>query len=273
MSTVSDTLFHSLSAFRGGAIFYSSPASTLHILQCIFVLCSSSDNGGAVYSVSNALSVKKSCFESCNALRFVFMHFEAPNSEFELDTLHKIYDVSKSNTIRGYTDYNKIKTMNMSSINLGYYSLPEICGATSFNVSFCSFISSFSRQMGIYAYSCRSLFLLDYSNFVNASSPDGYGIIAVNNNKLECIKCIIHSNIGYLFYIHISGSINVNECWIHHTYATGVDLSNNHLTKTQTYIIDHLNTAQCQHIGYGTIHVRSSYGTFHLSYILLQYFT
>ena len=249
-----------LSGPSGGIIFCYLKNLTLLINECIFYQCKSNSFGGAIFYLCNTNQISgcelfKVCgIESSCSNSGVFAYL-CPHST-KKNNIEFVSITNCGNTgayaIEFMNGIQKLNSFNSSNNNLPVGSGIIIEYSTSFYGCFCTFSNNHAiSYICIYIFGGQMNKTLINSNIVNNDSPNGHGIINVNNNgHFEIIKCYFLNNLNKLFSV-TSNSLFISNCTISHSsndlIIGNVNTLNIFLNIIfSTYLLNHFSTFLCK---------------------------
>ena len=208
---------------HGGAILINSPGFNVIIDDTTFLYCYSKWGGGAIFIVQCFLiKLSKICAMNCKSDSWQFgLCGCTGNQSFELISINKCSNNSDGIWTMVINDGNQIVTNINISSNFNIIASGIVYSKSLSMISkFCSFYnnSAFSRVCIAVIGEDNgetSFDQIEYSNIILNNSPT-YGVFSIGSNSY-CIlyKCIFNNNENILFYIE-QGSITLNNCFINH---------------------------------------------------------
>ena len=202
---------------------YISTSNLLNILISLsmFISCSSSSTGGAIYIATyGGFVLDKSCGERCDTIS---SSGQFSYSEITSNKLNSMYFVSVINcplikSSQYYTTYFNGGNVDFQNTNISKNNLAHGCilfiETYSIKSKYCAFYDNNDNILTLYYYGGNNPKYSDYHIFINNSAPSG--IIHFYSSPIVYLSnSIFNHNIGYLFYL-TSGSLILTDSDIYH---------------------------------------------------------
>lgn len=231
---------------RGGVIYVSE--NTLSVIDSMFLSCSSSNEGGAIFASSELATVlSRICAFQCNSQsgHFAFIGTKSVSMDFVSLSSCSMYS-NQHYSIHLNGGSQKIDFLN-SSQNHAYQGAGfGLAGATSFKCSFCTFSNnyvSYSSSLLLHMNSGN----VSYCNLIHNNSP-AEAVIQVSGTY-SFTFCVFDSNHDILFILK-TGSLSISHSFIHHpgnlstSGAISTDI-NNSFSSAPTYNIQYFQSHFC----------------------------
>jgi len=236
---------------QGGVIYCLGDTIELNILRCMFSFCKANKDGGAIMASVGNFSIKYGCGFSCfvpGAKEGVFGYISVKKLLFLNESSLTVcsYEIQGVYCIRLVSGIQNIHNFN-SSFNkcnqisgFGCVTPVEVVG---------TFITVFSNQvnticMYFYGGSKNNIY---FSNIINNTSPNSFGIVTGNINSLmSFFNCIFTNNSHILFYNN-QQFIYVSNSYISHLQVSSGSLSTISVINqfTSSMMISHYGTRLC----------------------------
>ena len=207
---------------NGGAVFIQDDSIDVIIDYCTIFKCSSSFQGGGIFSNSNKALLRCLCLSYCTCFdNFISLISEA-NSESANTFIYST--IFKSTSTKPYTCSIKDGIQSISYIN-STCNADEASGLmiyfskTSSQSSYCSLINNQANNGQILENSDSLSSSMSNYNIINNSALNGpHGIVSIWRGSATLTKSTLIDNKEFkcLFYFD-QGTLNVNFCYIQET--------------------------------------------------------
>jgi len=245
--SVSDCVFVRINQLsdNGGIVFVYGGSYSLNVSETMFLNCSSSINGGAIYFVSYNCELKMICAFRCSASNYgqysyiitstmsIIEYNSVTSSSSILTGYHSVY-LHNGNLSVKETNSSKNKVTQGSSIYVSTSLIYFICHNT-----FCNSSTSHGICLGVSDCSGSTL----YCNIVSNDCPLN-GVIYVSKGDHIIDFSIFDSNQQVLFFVFI-GNLYVTNCFISHYVSISIGVNNSYI-KYPSMMIVHFDTQYCQ---------------------------
>ena len=253
--SISRCSFSRISQFsgHGGVIYIFGNAYSMSVSVSMFLNCSCSESGGAIFSGSLNTVLRMVCAHRCSCGDSQWGHFAyiAAEHESRIEYLsytscsYKEYGRWSVSMNTGNQTANSINcSMNHAFMNSGIV----IQTPSSLKFSHCTFANNNVSDSGCIALSETSE-TLSFANIIHNNSPTKYGVVFSDIGTPKMQYCIFDMNRNTLFCVW-SGSLEVSHSYISRSglfsASTAVSTANNSsFTKRQTYQIQFFGSRYC----------------------------